>query len=68
MRRDRPHGYGARITGGGGSGGRDPRAPRAGAAIARVAEAYERDTGYRPYVFAGSSPGVLAFGGRTIVL
>ena len=40
----------------------------AGAAIARVAEAYERDTGYRPHVFAGSSPGVLAFGSRTIVL
>ena len=61
--------YGARITGGG-SGGTVAVLGRrdAGAAIARVAEAYERDTGYRPYVFAGSSPGVLAFGGRTIVL
>jgi L-arabinokinase len=61
--------YGARITGGG-SGGTVAILGRrdAGAAIARVAEAYERDTGYRPYVFAGSSPGVLAFGGRTIVL
>jgi L-arabinokinase len=61
--------YGARITGGG-SGGTVAVLGRrdAGAAIARVAEAYERDTGYRPHVFAGSSPGVLAFGGRTIVL
>jgi L-arabinokinase len=61
--------YGARITGGG-SGGTVAVLGRrdAGAAIARVAEAYERDTGYRPYVFAGSSPGVLAFGGRTIVI
>ena len=61
--------YGARITGGG-SGGTVAVLGRrdAGAEIARVAEAYERDTGYRPQVFAGSSPGVLAFGSRTIVL
>ena len=61
--------YGARITGGG-SGGTVAVLGRreAGAAIARVAEAYERDTGHRPQVFAGSSPGVLAFGSRTIVL
>jgi L-arabinokinase len=61
--------YGARITGGG-SGGTVAVLGRrdAGAAIARLAAAYERDTGYRPHVFAGSSPGVLAFGGRTIVL
>jgi galactokinase len=61
--------YGARITGGG-SGGTVAVLGRreAGAAIARVAEAYERDTSYRPHVFAGSSPGVLAFGSRTIVL
>jgi L-arabinokinase len=61
--------YGARITGGG-SGGTVAVLGRrdAGAAIARVAEAYERDSGSRPYVFAGSSPGVLAFGGGTIVL
>ena len=38
------------------------------AAIARMAAAYERDTGHRPYVFAGSSPGALAFGSGTIVL
>ena len=61
--------YGARITGGG-SGGTVAVLGRrdAGGAIARVAETYERDTGYRPHVFAGSSPGVLAFGSQTIVL
>ena len=61
--------YGARITGGG-SGGTVAVLGRrdAGAAIARVVAAYERDTAYRPYVFAGSSPGVLAFGSRTLVL
>jgi L-arabinokinase len=61
--------YGARITGGG-SGGTVAVLGRcdAGAAIARAVDAYERDTGYRAHVFAGSSPGVLAFGGRTIVL
>jgi len=51
--------YGARITGGGSGGtvavlGRYDAAP----AIARVADAYARQTGHRPYVFAGSSPGV----------
>ena len=55
--------YGARITGGGSGGtvavlGRRDAAP----AIARVADAYEQQTGYRPHVFAGSSPGVVAFG------
>ena len=33
-----------------------------------ICKAYERDTGYRPHVFAGSSPGALAFGARSIVL
>ena len=51
--------YGARITGGGSGGtvavlGRPDAAP----AIARVADAYAQQTGHRPYVFAGSSPGV----------
>jgi L-arabinokinase len=59
--------YGARITGGGSGGtvaviGRRDAAP----AIARVADAYEQQTGHRPYVFAGSSPGVIAFGTRTV--
>jgi galactokinase len=61
--------FGARITGGGSGGtvavlGRRDAAP----AIARVVTAYERKTGYRPYVFAGSSPGLIAFGGQTVTL
>jgi L-arabinokinase len=61
--------YGARITGGGSGGtvavlGR----PDAGPAIARVAHAYERQTGCRTQVFAGSSPGVAASGSRTIAV
>jgi galactokinase len=61
--------YGARITGGG-SGGTVAVIGRRGAmpAIARVADKYEQQTGYRPYIFAGSSPGVLAFGTRSITL
>jgi L-arabinokinase len=61
--------YGARITGGG-SGGTVAVIGRrdAGDAIARVADEYERRTGYRPYVFAGSSPGVTAFGTRSFTL
>jgi L-arabinokinase len=61
--------YGARITGGGSGGtvavlGRRDAAP----AIARVADAYERQTGHRPHVFAGSSPGVATFGSQSIVV
>jgi L-arabinokinase len=61
--------YGARITGGGSGGtvaviGRRDAVP----AIARVADAYERQTGYRPHVFAGSSPGVKVFGSRSVTL
>jgi L-arabinokinase len=61
--------YGARITGGG-SGGTVAVIGRkdAAAAIARVADAYERATGYRPHVFSGSSPGVAAFGSRSVRL
>ena len=61
--------YGARITGGG-SGGTVVVIARKDAsnAIARVAGAYEDATGYRPYVFGGSSPGVAAFGARVITL
>jgi L-arabinokinase len=61
--------YGARITGGG-SGGTVAVIGRkdASGAIARVADAYERETGYRPYVFAGSSPGVAVVGPRSITL
>jgi galactokinase len=61
--------YGARITGGGSGGtvavlGHRDAAP----AITRVAAAYERETGHRPHVFAGSSAGVAAFGARSITL
>ena len=61
--------YGARITGGGSGGtvavlGRRDAAP----AIARVADAYARHTGHRPHVFTGSSPGVAAFGSRSITV
>jgi L-arabinokinase len=61
--------YGARITGGG-SGGTVAVIGRrdAASAIARIANAYERQTGYRPQVFAGSSPGVIAFGSQTLTL
>jgi galactokinase len=61
--------YGARITGGG-SGGTVAVIGRRDAAdaIARVAAIYARETGHRPHVFAGSSPGVVAFGTRTISL
>ena len=61
--------YGARITGGG-SGGTVAVIGRRGAmpSIVRVADAYEQQTGYRPHIFAGSSPGVMAFGTRSITL
>jgi L-arabinokinase len=61
--------YGARITGGG-SGGTVAVLGRhdAGAAIDRVASAYEAATGYRPYIFSGSSPGVASFATRQIIL
>ena len=61
--------YGARITGGG-SGGTVAVIGRRGATrtIARVADAYEQQTGYRPHIFAGSSPGIMAFGARSITL
>ena len=61
--------YGARITGGG-SGGTVAVIGRkdASAAVARVAGAYGQATGYRPHVFSGSSPGVVAFGAQSIAL
>jgi L-arabinokinase len=61
--------YGARITGGG-SGGTVAviGTHDASGAIHRVVDAYASATGYRPYVFAGSSPGVMAFGEHVIPL
>jgi galactokinase len=61
--------YGARITGGG-SGGTVAVLGRrdAASAVTHAADAYQRETGYRPHVFAGSSAGVAAFGARSITL
>ena len=55
--------YGAKITGGG-SGGTVAvlGTHTAGPGIAMVSERYARETNYRPYIFAGSSPGSAAFG------
>lgn len=55
--------YGAKITGGG-SGGSVAVLGRRGAdaAIAAIAAQYESETGHRPYIFTGSSPGAAAFG------
>jgi L-arabinokinase len=61
--------YGARITGGG-CGGTVAVLGRSGAgrAIARVVERYESATGYRPYVFSGSSDGVVKSGWERVRL
>jgi galactokinase len=61
--------YGARITGGGSGGtvavlGR----PDASHALARIADQYERETGHRPYIFAGSSPGAAAVGAQALTV
>lgn len=57
--------FGAKITGGG-SGGTaavlGKKNAEAEAEIERVAAEYERQTGHRPHVFKGSSPGAAAFG------
>jgi L-arabinokinase len=61
--------YGARITGGGSGGtvailgSRDTKK-----AIGRVVERYADATGYRPYIFQGSSSGVASFGARSVTL
>jgi len=59
--------YGARITGGGCGGtvavlGRSDAYP----AIRRIVDAYEKQTGYRPCVFSGSSDGASKFGSRIV--
>jgi galactokinase len=61
--------YGARITGGGSGGtvavvGR----PDASSAIATIADQYEREFGHRPYIFAGSSPGMAAVGAQIVTV
>jgi L-arabinokinase len=61
--------YGARITGGG-SGGTVAVLGRhdASGAVARIARQYEEETGYRPYLFAGSSPGVAAVAAQVVTI
>jgi galactokinase len=55
--------YGAKITGGGSGGTVAILSNRdAGSVVARVAEKYALETGYRPYIFSGSSPGSAEFG------
>jgi L-arabinokinase len=55
--------YGARITGGGSGGTVAVLAHRNSRdAIAKVADRYARETGHRPHLFWGSSPGSAAFG------
>jgi L-arabinokinase len=53
--------YGAKITGGG-SGGTVAVLARRGADLEPLLEAYGRESGHRPYVFRGSSPGAADFG------
>lgn len=57
--------FGAKITGGG-SGGTVAILGRrdAGTAVREIADRYAEETGTRPHVFAGSSPGAIAFGAR----
>jgi galactokinase len=55
--------YGAKITGGGSGGTVAVMGRREAAdAVAKVADEYSNATGYRPYLFSGSSPGSAAFG------
>ena len=61
--------YGARVTGGGCGGtvaiiGRSD----ASSAIDRVATRFEQVTGYRPFIFSGSSSGVIGFGCLSLTL
>jgi galactokinase len=59
--------YGARITGGGSGGTAAVLGKRdAEQAIRRVAKKYADATGYRPYIFRGSSSGVARFGSRAV--
>ncbi|MCS7237573.1 MAG: hypothetical protein NZ899_04805 [Thermoguttaceae bacterium] len=55
--------FGAKITGGG-SGGCVAvlGTPQGAPAIQAICDRYAAATGYRPYVFSGSSPGAIAFG------
>jgi galactokinase len=55
--------YGAKITGGGSGGTVCVLGRReAEGAIQSIADQYQAQTGHRPYIFRGSSPGAAAFG------
>ena len=61
--------FGARVTGGGSGGtvavvGRPDAVP----AITSIVDRYERETGHRPLVFAGSSSGVAAVGAQVLTI
>jgi L-arabinokinase len=61
--RKEPDLFGAKITGGGSGGTVAVLGDQTSrAAIERVVESYTKQTGHRPYIFSGSSPGCLAFG------
>jgi L-arabinokinase len=59
--------FGAKITGGG-SGGTVAILGRANAAhaVTEIARRYRDQTGRKPYVFSGSSPGACDFGARNV--
>jgi L-arabinokinase len=61
--------YGAKITGGG-CGGTVALLARAdaGSVVEEIAADYARRTGHEPRILAGTSPGALAWGTRTVVL
>ena len=54
--------FGAKITGGGSGGTVAVLGDQTSrAAVERIVESYMKETGHRPYVFSGSSPGTLEF-------
>jgi L-arabinokinase len=54
--------FGAKITGGGSGGTVAVLGDRTSrVAVERIVESYMKETGHRPYVFSGSSPGTLEF-------
>ena len=55
--------YGAKITGGGSGGTVAVLGDRdAGPSVSEIAKQYAEQTGHRPYIFSGSSPGSAQFG------
>jgi L-arabinokinase len=55
--------YGAKITGGGSGGTVAILGQKgAGGVVEEIANVYEMETGRKPYIFSGSSPGAVVFG------